>query len=129
MPRKKKIDTNDEKDKSSLALEDAPDEFDESEVEPDINSIDAPDDAQLVALEESPENIDLEKIDLSDVVPEKITESENDSEQDTERSAEPNDMIDDPVRMYLREIGRVALLKAKDERGLAQIMENGKYIE
>ena len=71
MPRKKKIDTNDEKDKSSLALEDAPDEFDESEVEPDINSIDAPDDAQLVALEESPENIDLEKIDLSDVVPEK----------------------------------------------------------
>jgi hypothetical protein len=38
-------------------------------------------------------------------------------------------MIDDPVRMYLREIGRVALLKAKDERALAQTMENGKYVE
>ena len=140
MPRKKKIDTIDEKDKSSLALEDAPDEFDEPESmeAPDINSIDAPDDAQLVALEESPEEIDLEKLDLSDVVPEKLVEetepqpepeAESESEQDTERSAEPNDMIDDPVRMYLREIGRVALLKAKDERGLAQIMENGKYIE
>ncbi len=140
MPRKKKIDTIDEKDKSSLALEDAPDEFDEPESmeAPDINSIDAPDDAQLVALEESPEEIDLEKLDLSDVVPEKLVEetepqpepeAESESEQDTERSTEPNDMIDDPVRMYLREIGRVALLKAKDERGLAQIMENGKYIE
>ena len=140
MPRKKKINTIDEKDKSSLALEDAPDEFDEPESmeAPDINSIDAPDDAQLVALEESPEEIDLEKLDLSDVVPEKLVEetepqpepeAESESEQDTERSTEPNDMIDDPVRMYLREIGRVALLKAKDERGLAQIMENGKYIE
>ena len=138
MPRKKKIDTINEKDKSSLALEDAPDEFDESESmeAPGINSIDAPDDAQLVALEESPEEIDLEKLDLSDVVPEKLVEEtesqpepEAGSDQDTERSTEPNDMIDDPVRMYLREIGRVALLKAKDERGLAQIMENGKYIE
>ena len=138
MPRKKKIDRSDEKESSSLALEDAPEEFDESIESSDINSIDAPDDAQLVALEESPEEIDLEKLDLSDVVPDKLveepepqqqTQSEVDSEQETERSIEPNDMIDDPVRMYLREIGRVALLKAKDERGLAQIMENGKYIE
>ncbi len=39
------------------------------------------------------------------------------------------DMIDDPVRMYLREIGRVSLLTAKDERWLARAMESGVYIE
>lgn len=33
--------------------------------------------------------------------------------------------IDDPVRMYLKEIGRVALLSAEEEVELAQRMENG----
>ena len=37
------------------------------------------------------------------------------------------EMLDDPVRMYLREIGRVKLLKAKDERLLAEKMEAAKY--
>ena len=40
-----------------------------------------------------------------------------------------SEMIDDPVRMYLREIGRVSLLTAKDERRLARSMESGKRIE
>ena len=39
------------------------------------------------------------------------------------------EMIDDPVRMYLREIGRVSLLSAQEERTLARKMESGKYIE
>ena len=38
------------------------------------------------------------------------------------------EMIDDPVRMYLREIGRVSLLKAAEERVLARQMEAGKHI-
>ena len=41
---------------------------------------------------------------------------------------ETAEMIDDPVRMYLREIGRVSLLKAKDERVLARRMEAAKHI-
>jgi len=34
--------------------------------------------------------------------------------------------LDDPVRMYLREIGRVPLLSAEEEVKLAQRMERGK---
>ncbi len=37
--------------------------------------------------------------------------------------------IDDPVRMYLREIGRVMLLSAADEKRLARQMEEGKFVE
>ncbi len=35
-------------------------------------------------------------------------------------------LLDDPVRMYLREIGRVSLLDAKDEIHLAQAIQRGK---
>ena len=38
------------------------------------------------------------------------------------------EVIDDPVRMYLREIGRVSLLTAKDERILARRMEAGRHV-
>ncbi len=48
----------------------------------------------------------------------------NGAEQDL-NSAE---MIEDPVRMYLREIGRVNLLKAAEERILARQFEQGRYI-
>ncbi|MEX0684144.1 MAG: RNA polymerase sigma factor RpoD [Dehalococcoidia bacterium] len=37
--------------------------------------------------------------------------------------------IDDPVRMYLREIGKVSLLTADDEKRLARAMEYGDYIQ
>ncbi|HEV2066328.1 MAG TPA: RNA polymerase sigma factor RpoD [Thermomicrobiales bacterium] len=36
--------------------------------------------------------------------------------------------LDDPVRMYLREIGRVPLLNARREVELAKAMERGEYI-
>ncbi len=38
------------------------------------------------------------------------------------------EIVDDPVRMYLHEIGRVHLLTAKDEKVLAKKMEEGKRI-
>ena len=37
--------------------------------------------------------------------------------------------IDDPVRMYLREIGKVHLLTAADEKRLARSMEESNYIQ
>jgi RNA polymerase primary sigma factor len=36
--------------------------------------------------------------------------------------------LDDPVRMYLREIGKVALLSAAQEVHLAQAIERGEYV-
>jgi RNA polymerase primary sigma factor len=38
------------------------------------------------------------------------------------------DITDDPVRIYLHEIGRVHLLTASDEKSLARHMEEGKYL-
>ncbi|MBI2869067.1 MAG: RNA polymerase sigma factor RpoD [Chloroflexi bacterium] len=38
------------------------------------------------------------------------------------------EITDDPVRIYLREIGRVHLLTAEDEKNLARKMEEGKFI-
>ncbi len=41
---------------------------------------------------------------------------------------EEHEIIDDPVRMYLHEIGRVHLLTAGDEKALARKIEKGKRI-
>ncbi len=41
---------------------------------------------------------------------------------------EVQEIADDPVRIYLHEIGRVHLLTAKDEKTLAKMMEEGKRI-
>ena len=40
-----------------------------------------------------------------------------------------SEIVDDPVRMYLREIGRVDLLKADQERSLAFMKEESDYIK
>ena len=52
--------------------------------------------------------------------------------EDTERepeAAETVEVLDDPVRMYLREIGRVRLLTSADERKLARQLEGGKHLQ
>jgi RNA polymerase primary sigma factor len=41
---------------------------------------------------------------------------------------EDRDIFDDPLRMYLHEIGRVSLLKGEDEKRLARRLEQGKRI-
>lgn len=55
-------------------------------------------------------------------------EIEHELELEKELELEEQDIIDDPVRMYLREIGRVSLLRAKDEKLLASKMEQDRHI-
>ncbi len=59
------------------------------------------------------------------------TEPESPVGSEVEMPLEPlgeQGAVDDPVRMYLHEIGRVHLLTAKDEKVLARKMEEGKHI-
>ena len=63
---------------------------------------------------------------------ETASEEEEEEEEDANLAllaAEESEGIDDPVRMYLREIGKVYLLTADDEKHLARQMEEGLHIE
>ncbi len=56
-------------------------------------------------------------------------EEEPDLELGTGLELEEQEGIEDPVRMYLREIGKVYLLTAEDEKRLARRMEERKLIK
>jgi RNA polymerase primary sigma factor len=59
-------------------------------------------------------------------------EEDEDEEEEVDVAAlltEESEGIDDPVRMYLREIGKVYLLTADDEKHLARQMEEGLHLE
>jgi RNA polymerase primary sigma factor len=55
-------------------------------------------------------------------------DKEPETEVEPEIALEEQEVIDDPVRMYLREIGNVSLLNAQDERVLASKMEQDRHI-
>ncbi len=56
-----------------------------------------------------------------------LAEVENE-ETDWDAETENLEVLDDPVRMYLREIGRVGLLKAQEEKDLARKIEGQKHL-
>jgi RNA polymerase primary sigma factor len=56
-------------------------------------------------------------------------EAEESEESEAEETVEDDESVDDSVRLYLREIGRVRLLTAADERRLGRQIEEGRYLE
>ena len=60
-----------------------------------------------------------------EVVPDTVVEEEAPVETDAELSGVEGVGVDDPVRMYLKEIGKVPLLTADEEKELAQRMLEG----
>jgi RNA polymerase primary sigma factor len=54
---------------------------------------------------------------------------DEDEEDERDDEARGEEGVDDPVRMYLREIGRVFLLSGEDEKRLARQMEDGRHIQ
>jgi RNA polymerase primary sigma factor len=57
------------------------------------------------------------------------TKDDEEPELEEEQPEIEGDGVDDPVRMYLREIGKVYLLSGADEKRLARHMEEGKQIQ
>lgn len=98
---------------------------------------------KLAPFDQEPEQIDEFFEQLDDMGIEVVNENEDDSNplgngnnDDQERDSDdynfdddlslpPGIKINDPVRMYLKEIGRVPLLSADDEVELAKRIENG----
>jgi RNA polymerase primary sigma factor len=69
---------------------------------------------------------------LAEKSPEELkgpTADAEDEETDWDAETSSNEVIDDPVRMYLHEIGRVRLLTFNDERVLARKLDAGKHLE
>jgi RNA polymerase primary sigma factor len=56
------------------------------------------------------------------------TKDDEEEEEEKEVDVPGGPGVDDPVRMYLREIGRVYLISGEEEKRLARYMEEGKHI-
>jgi RNA polymerase primary sigma factor len=88
----------------------------------DIEDLDA---EQIDKIYETMEEMGIEVLDDSEDVSEEATQEEGPSEE-IDLSVPEGVAIDDPVRMYLKEIGKVPLLSAEDEVRLAKLIEKGE---
>jgi len=95
--------------KGVLSYKEIMDAFEEIELDPE----------QIEKIYETIENMGIDVIDDLD------TELEEISEEDLDLTVPEGVSIDDPVRMYLKEIGKVPLLSADEEIELAKRMEKG----
>ena len=121
-----------EKGASSLTFSEVGDkidsiEFDKDQIE-DIYDYLERTGITVVADKEEPDSSELDKIDKEEEDPEIRAQLEKDpkiKEIDLEATISKTVAVDDPVRMYLKEIGKVPLLSAEEEVELAKRMEQG----
>lgn len=109
------LDENEIKKAEAQAAEDAGSEFDDIE--------NPPDDIDLLESEPPLLDLDFDKEPTED----ELKLEELDAEQLEEVTLE-NTSLDDPVKVYLREIGRVALLSSDEEIQLAEKISTGDEI-
>jgi len=100
------------KQKGMLTYKEIMDAFEEVEIEPE----------HIEKVYETLENMGIDVIGDIEAEMEDIQLTE----EDLDLSVPEGISIDDPVRMYLKEIGKVPLLSAEEEIELAQRMENGE---
>jgi RNA polymerase primary sigma factor len=123
---------SEEKEKDPLELEDTA-EAGEPELAADpmeeVYVRISPDGVQIIGADKEGSDWDLSRSTEPDLATWEEPKLEEEPEFELETlGLEDHEGIDDPVRMYLREIGRVPLLNAEDEKRLARKMELGKHI-
>ncbi len=101
------------KSKGMLTYKEITEAFDEIEIEPE----------HIEKIYETLENLGIDVIGDMEADLQEIQNS--DEEEVLDISVPEGISIDDPVRMYLKEIGKVPLLSAEEEIELAHRMENG----
>jgi RNA polymerase primary sigma factor len=88
-----------------------------------LNDSDSEEEPDLATLWEDEDATDVEDEEIIKPDLESKTSLTIDDSDDVD-----HDVIDDPVHVYLREIGKVQLLTAKDEKILASKLEEAKYL-
>jgi RNA polymerase primary sigma factor len=58
-----------------------------------------------------------------------ISEEDEEAEEREETRPEVDETIEDPIKMYLQEMGRVSLLSAEEEKQLGKEIEEAKYVK
>lgn len=130
---------HEEKDISHEDILAAATEMGEDEIKPDIDVLssalelgdeaDHEDDIFATLAENKPKaDDDIEDLIIAEPSDTEIWEEEVESHDVEWTGVDLEEMIDDPVRMYLREMGRVTLLNAREEKYLARKMEEGNYV-
>jgi len=82
----------------------------------------------FVSLDEAVTDSDGEAV-LSELADGEIEEEEEGAEEREETRSEADETIEDPIKMYLQEMGRVSLLSREEEKQLGRKMEEAKYLK